>query len=168
MGKRIVLSESQFKEYVKSQLNENMYDSDNIGSVCKKYSERLRYLSEEVLALGDAYKEFYALAVETLQKLGFGVSNVHECKLYGRYGVSMNLDASNLKDDEGYGYADDEIESEVTYSLDFVCKEDRFRSFFSDYDVKYSNGVLTILPEQSDWVSLYEIYSFLNNSDYED
>ena len=166
MGKKIYLSESQFKEYVRRQLNEDMVsESASVTEVCNEYAERLNGLSKNVAELGKVYPVFYERCKEALENGGFIVNGMKETKIFGDFGVIFTVDPSNVEVPEDYRENPDDIYYDV--ATDWICSLVRdsylgWGAYFEDVAVNYENGIVKVVPEVKEYLSLEKIYNFLS------
>lgn len=165
MGRRIVLSESQFKEYVKSQLNENMGVEEDVVSVCNDYADRLKVISDQMRELGNQYNSFFKASRDYIENIGIGVRDARTCKKYGDYGIMLYIDISGFQipeehADEGTSFY---IQCEIEDGMNELLKRG-FDNFFERANVYYENGVVIIAPEPKEYLSFDKMYEFLSNS----
>jgi len=167
MGKKIILTESQFKEYVKSQLNESMGEGEDIVDICSDYADRLRVISDQVRELGNQYSRFYKIAREELENMSIAVKDVRDCKIYGDFGVMMYVDTSMIQLPEDYQESDRDlyIQNEVEDRMNGILSSPMgLGAFFKRVTVYFKNGVVEIVPEPKDWLSLERVYDFLSSN----
>ncbi len=168
MGKKIFLSEAQFKEYVRQQLNEGASNNGGIKELCDYYAESLKDIAEKVAMLGQLYESLGVMIKDELAKEGFVVGDVQEIERYGSPGITVRVDASKVYIHPDYESEPDdylyELAEDAVYNLlkgkGYVFT---FGAYFDSADVSYENGVITIIPRVKDWIDLDKIYDFISS-----
>ena len=165
-GKKIILSEAQFKEYVRRQLNENMGNESGVSAKCNDLADSLKNISDYLREMGNIYARFYDVAKEYLEGKGFIIGDMKECQEYGEYGVAMTADGSRIPLHEDYEenqremFLDDLADETINEFFDSVRE---FSVYFDGIDTRYKNGIITLFPQQRRWISFDRIDDFLSN-----
>ena len=167
VGRKVILSEAQFKEYVKRQLNESMMgEGVDMVSTCNDYAERLIAIANQVREIPKHYDSFFKTVRQVLEKMGIGVRDARSCVKYGDLGIMMYVDTSNFQIPEDYEENDRDfcVQNEIEDSMsDLLSSQMGFGEFFEDVNVYCENGVVIIAPELREGLSLINIESFLSN-----
>ena len=168
MGKKILLSEAQFKEYVRRQLNESMMgEGGDIVATCNDYAEKLIAVANQVREIPKRYDSFFKTVRQVLEKMGIGVRDARSCVKYGDLGIMMYVDTSNFQiSEEEYDESDRDlyIQNEIEENMsDLLSPQMGFGEFFENVNVYCENGVVIVAPELRDGLSLSNINTFLSD-----
>lgn len=167
MGKKIILSEAQFKNYMRRLLKEDTAGS-NASMTYRSLSERLQRYASYVADMGQQYINLYDFILSYLRNYGVVVNGVQENsdEYTGNPYIIMNVDLSGVQvqgvNSEDYGSVDEWFNDVVGYDMkDEVIGGTSLKKYFNGLDVDYGDGVLKIMPEPIDGLSSEHILRFL-------
>lgn len=103
MGKKIYLSESQFKKYMRMVLNENTAPGSEALSGYRYYSEMMMRYANAINLVGNSYSEIYRSVLGVLKNMGIAINGMQESE-EGVPCLKLSVDVSSIKyNQEDYG-----------------------------------------------------------------
>jgi hypothetical protein len=166
-GRRIMLSESQFKEYVRRQLNESMGGNDEgAANACYEYAQKFRTFGDAIAAMGSIYDKFARGLKECFEVKGLAVGEIAPIKWGGGFGYRLTVDASNVQAGEEYEGNNDLFIDDLAHECvdDLTDSIPDFSVYMSNTWVSYKNGMVEVLPEPKDWCSFDRMDDFFSNN----
>lgn len=166
MGKKIILSEAQFKNYMRRLMKESNAGGEVSHTYSMLSSSILKY-AKMIEGMGMQYTELYNAILPTIKSYGVTVGNVSET-----YDESENpciMIQVGLDNVQPYGNGSEDYESpeewlseKIEYELSYdVLNNSTFNRYFQEISAKYENGTIIVTPVPYDEFSIGRIKQIL-------
>lgn len=165
MGKKIVLSEAQFKNYMRRLLKEDTAGT-NASTEYKLLAQKMQRYASYIESMGQAYINAYDIILSTIKNYGAQVTGVSEFNSDGLPSMTVGVDISGVtpygNGSEDYGSPEEWFADMVQNDMEYdVVRGTSLNKKFDGLECHYENGsvIVKLIPHQ--WLSPMEIRNFL-------